>query len=103
MLKLFVFALCVALVGAFQMSTSMRTSSFVSSQKFPKSDLSMSLRKPANVAFMKLPDVNTPAPSFKLPDSTGKLVGLDNFKGKWTVLYFCKFCCSVHIDIQVNF
>lgn len=36
-----------------------------------------------------LPQVGTPAPSFKLPATGGKSIGLDDFKGKKTVvLYF---------------
>lgn len=34
------------------------------------------------------PAVNDPAPNFELPDQTGKMHTLDQYKGKWVVLYF---------------
>lgn len=33
-------------------------------------------------------NANHQAPSFSLPDSTGNLVSLESFSGKWVVLYF---------------
>jgi thioredoxin-dependent peroxiredoxin len=35
-----------------------------------------------------LPTVGTPAPAFTLPNQDGVQVSLDQFKGKWVVLYF---------------
>ncbi|HXW92124.1 MAG TPA: peroxiredoxin [Terriglobales bacterium] len=34
------------------------------------------------------PAVGNPAPAFSLPDQEGAQVSLDQFKGKWVVLYF---------------
>jgi thioredoxin-dependent peroxiredoxin len=34
------------------------------------------------------PVVGAAAPKFRLPDQNGKQVSLDDFKGKWVVLYF---------------
>jgi thioredoxin-dependent peroxiredoxin len=34
------------------------------------------------------PAVGSPAPAFSLPDQEGTNVSLDQFKGKWVVLYF---------------
>jgi thioredoxin-dependent peroxiredoxin len=34
------------------------------------------------------PAVGTPAPSFTLPNQEGAQISLDQFKGKWVVLYF---------------
>src|ERR1017187_4150440 len=34
------------------------------------------------------PAVGTPAPAFSLPNQEGAQVSLDQFKGKWVVLYF---------------
>lgn len=34
------------------------------------------------------PSLNAPAPSFSLPDQNGTLHALDQYKGKWVVLYF---------------
>ena len=80
-------------VEAFQMTPQLgnfRDDSFVA-VRHHKAAPSFALRKSAKLAeMMKLPDVNTQAPAFKLPDANGKLVGLEDFKGKWTVLYFCK-------------
>ncbi len=79
-------------VTAFQLATPFST--FTPSSSFSVgAGPAVSLRSHGSAArsvVMKTPDVNTQAPAFKLPDSTGKLVGLDSFKGKWTVLYFCK-------------
>jgi thioredoxin-dependent peroxiredoxin len=36
----------------------------------------------------ELPQVGKPAPDFKLPDQNGKLHTLQDFRGKWLVLYF---------------
>lgn len=35
-----------------------------------------------------LPAVSAPAPSFSLPSNQGKNIGLEDIKGKWSVLYF---------------
>jgi len=35
-----------------------------------------------------LPEVGKPAPDFKLPDQNGKAHALQDFHGKWLVLYF---------------
>jgi cytochrome oxidase Cu insertion factor (SCO1/SenC/PrrC family) len=81
-------------VTAFNMATPFKTFT-PSSSLLIGAGPGLSLRSrgsTARSAVMKAPDVNAQAPAFKLPDSTGKLVGLDNFKGKWTVLYFCKSC-----------
>ncbi len=34
------------------------------------------------------PNLPYPAPAFRLPAADGSMVGLDNFAGKWLVLYF---------------
>jgi thioredoxin-dependent peroxiredoxin len=34
------------------------------------------------------PEIGQPAPNFKLPDQNGMIHTLDNFRGKWLVLYF---------------
>jgi len=34
------------------------------------------------------PEIGQPAPNFSLPDQNGKIHTLDNFRGKWLVLYF---------------
>ena len=39
-------------------------------------------------AVNELPAVGAAAPTFKLTTNEGKQVGLDDFKGKWVVLYF---------------
>jgi peroxiredoxin Q/BCP len=36
----------------------------------------------------ELPQVGQPAPSFSLPDQNGKVHTLDDYKGRWLVLYF---------------
>jgi peroxiredoxin Q/BCP len=36
----------------------------------------------------ELPQVGQPAPSFSLPDQNGKVHSLDDYKGRWVVLYF---------------
>lgn len=36
----------------------------------------------------EIPRTGTSAPLFKLPDQNGKEVSLDQFRGKWVVLYF---------------
>ncbi|MGH8729517.1 MAG: peroxiredoxin [Burkholderiales bacterium] len=36
----------------------------------------------------ELPAVGNPAPSFNLPDQSGKIRTLDEFRGRWLVLYF---------------
>lgn len=36
----------------------------------------------------ELPQVGQPAPSFSLPDQNGKVLALDDYKGRWVVLYF---------------
>ena len=36
----------------------------------------------------ELPEVGKPAPDFKLPDQNGKLHALQDYRGKWLVLYF---------------
>jgi peroxiredoxin Q/BCP len=36
----------------------------------------------------ELPQVGNPAPDFNLPDQNGKLHTLQDFRGKWLVLYF---------------
>ena len=36
----------------------------------------------------ELPEVGKPAPDFKLPDQSGKLHTLGDYRGKWLVLYF---------------
>ncbi len=35
-----------------------------------------------------LPQIGTPAPIFELPDNEGQLRALDEFRGRWVVLYF---------------
>ncbi|MEN9203821.1 MAG: peroxiredoxin [Thermostichus sp. DG_1_6_bins_120] len=35
-----------------------------------------------------LPEVGSPAPEFELPDQTGQLRHLSDFRGEWVVLYF---------------
>jgi thioredoxin-dependent peroxiredoxin len=35
-----------------------------------------------------VPSVGTPAPSFSLPDQTGKVRSLSDWRGQWVVLYF---------------
>ena len=35
-----------------------------------------------------MPGVGSPAPSFSLPSQEGAQISLDQFKGKWVVLYF---------------
>jgi len=35
-----------------------------------------------------LPKIGSPAPEFKLPDQNGKLHTLQDYRGKWLVLYF---------------
>jgi len=35
--------------------------------------------------------VGDPAPVFSLPAQDGKTIGLNDFRGKWLVLYFCPF------------
>lgn len=35
-----------------------------------------------------MPGVGSPAPSFNLPSQEGATISLDQFKGKWVVLYF---------------
>jgi len=35
-----------------------------------------------------LPKEGEPAPGFTLPDQTGKMRGIEDFRGKWLVLYF---------------
>jgi peroxiredoxin Q/BCP len=42
----------------------------------------------ADVALAAGLSAGTVAPKFRLPDQDGKLVALDDFKGKWVVLYF---------------
>jgi len=37
---------------------------------------------------MTNPLLNKPAPAFELPDQTGKVHRLGDYKGKWVVLYF---------------
>ncbi len=37
---------------------------------------------------MTYPTINTKASAFSLPDQNGKTTSLNNFKGKWLVLYF---------------
>jgi thioredoxin-dependent peroxiredoxin len=39
-------------------------------------------------AVTELPAVGAPAPTFKLVNNEGKEVSLNDFKGKWVVLYF---------------
>ena len=39
-------------------------------------------------AINEIPAVGAPAPTFKLVNNEGKEVSLDDFKGKWVVLYF---------------
>lgn len=39
-------------------------------------------------AINELPAVGAPAPTFKLVNNEGKEVSLNDFKGKWVVLYF---------------
>jgi thioredoxin-dependent peroxiredoxin len=39
-------------------------------------------------AFTELPSVGAAAPTFKLSTNEGKEVSLNDFKGKWVVLYF---------------
>ena len=36
----------------------------------------------------ELPQVGQPAPLFSLPDQNGKVHSLDDYKGRWVVLYF---------------
>jgi peroxiredoxin Q/BCP len=36
----------------------------------------------------ELPEVGKPAPDFNLPDQNGRLHTLNDFRGKWLVLYF---------------
>ena len=36
----------------------------------------------------ELPEVGKPAPDFNLPDQDGKLHSLQDYRGKWLVLYF---------------
>ncbi len=36
----------------------------------------------------QMPEVGTPAPIFTLPDATETPVSLNDFRGKWVVLYF---------------
>ena len=36
----------------------------------------------------ELPKIGQPAPGFSLPDHTGKLHKLEDYSGKWVVLYF---------------
>jgi hypothetical protein len=98
----FLLVLCsmVAVAHGFQMASPLRSvqsSSFVSDCRLDGA--AVTSRKPLRIPTMKLPEVNTQAPSFKLPDAKGKLLGLDNFKGKWTVLYFCEFPVLVLVDI----
>ena len=42
----------------------------------------------AAVAFSAVPVVGTAAPDFALPDQNGKLRQLNEWRGKWVVLYF---------------
>ena len=42
----------------------------------------------ARAADETMPVVGQPAPSFTLPSQDGKPVSLDQYKGKWVVLYF---------------
>jgi thioredoxin-dependent peroxiredoxin len=37
---------------------------------------------------MPIPTIGTPAPHFSLPDETGTLCNLSDYKGKWVVTYF---------------
>lgn len=51
--------------------------------------LSLLLVASAIAAFaLDQPAVNSPAPAFKLQNQEGAAVSLDEFKGKWVVLYF---------------
>jgi peroxiredoxin Q/BCP len=51
--------------------------------------LSLLLVASAIAAFaLDQPAVNSPAPAFKLQNQEGSPVSLDEFKGKWVVLYF---------------
>jgi peroxiredoxin Q/BCP len=50
-------------------------------------------RKPAmpNPPVDRVLKVGDPAPDFSLPAQDGKIVSLNDFRGKWLVLYFCPF------------
>ena len=57
----------------------------------------------------ELPEVGKPAPDFKLPDQSGKLHTLQDYRGKWLVLYFypkddtpgcTKEACAFRDDLQ---
>jgi thioredoxin-dependent peroxiredoxin len=39
-------------------------------------------------AVADMPEVGKPAPAFKLKNNEGKEVSLQDYKGKWVVLYF---------------
>lgn len=41
-----------------------------------------------NAANMSVPEVGQPAPDFELPDQQGKLRRLNEWRGKWLVIYF---------------
>lgn len=93
MLRSIVFVVAIiAAADGFQLSNPLRTVQSASSvcQRVRYAAASAS-PKQLRMPIMKLPAVNTQAPTFNLPDAKGKLVGLDNFKGKWTVLYFCEY------------
>lgn len=42
----------------------------------------------ATAVAQESPEVGATAPKFRLPDQTGKMHALDDYRGKWVVLYF---------------
>jgi peroxiredoxin Q/BCP len=50
--------------------------------------ITLALASTLAVAADQPPTAGTPAPAFSLPNQEGAQVSLDQFKGKWVVLYF---------------
>jgi peroxiredoxin Q/BCP len=55
---------------------------------FPMLILSAALAASAMLSAADMPEVGTKAPDFTLKSQEGKPVSLDQFRGKWVVLYF---------------